>query len=109
MIIIISSFCQMCQKQCRDANGFKCHLTSEAHQRQLLLFAENSNSYLRQFSNDFEKNFMQLLRTSYGTKRVRANEVYNAFIKDKVREISRKLEEIAGKTPKNALKSAKNH
>lgn len=76
-------FCQMCQKQCRDANGFKCHLTSEAHQRQLLLFAENSNSYLRQFSNDFEKNFMQLLRTSYGTKRVRANEVYNVFIKDK--------------------------
>ncbi|CAO4362924.1 unnamed protein product [Caenorhabditis nigoni] len=76
-------FCQMCQKQCRDANGFKCHLTSEAHQRQLLLFAENSNSYLRQFSNDFEKNFMQLLRTSYGTKRVRANEVYNVYIKDK--------------------------
>ncbi|CAI2297682.1 unnamed protein product [Caenorhabditis sp. 36 PRJEB53466] len=76
-------FCQMCQKQCRDANGFKCHLTSEAHQRQLLLFAENSNQYLRQFSNDFEKNFMQLLRTSYGTKRVRANEVYNVYIKDK--------------------------
>ncbi|UMM14679.1 hypothetical protein L5515_002386 [Caenorhabditis briggsae] len=76
-------FCQMCQKQCRDSNGFKCHLTSEAHQRQLLLFAENSNSYLRQFSNDFEKNFMQLLRTSYGTKRVRANEVYNVYIKDK--------------------------
>ena len=21
-------YCQMCQKQCRDANGFKCHLTS---------------------------------------------------------------------------------
>uniref|UniRef100_A0A8R1I1W0 C2H2-type domain-containing protein n=1 Tax=Caenorhabditis japonica TaxID=281687 RepID=A0A8R1I1W0_CAEJA len=76
-------FCQMCQKQCRDANGFKCHMTSEAHQRQLLLFAENSNQYLRQFSNDFEKNFMQLLRTSYGTKRVRANEVYNVYIKDK--------------------------
>ncbi|CAB3408907.1 unnamed protein product [Caenorhabditis bovis] len=76
-------FCQMCQKQCRDQNGFKCHLTSETHQRQLLLFAENSNAYLRQFSNDFEKNFMLLLRTSYGTKRVRANEVYNAYIKDK--------------------------
>ncbi|CAI5438032.1 unnamed protein product [Caenorhabditis angaria] len=76
-------FCQMCQKQCRDANGFKCHLTSETHQRQLLLFAENSNSYLRQFSKEFEQNFMLLLRTSYGTKRVRANEVYNVYIKDK--------------------------
>ncbi|CAD6189762.1 unnamed protein product [Caenorhabditis auriculariae] len=76
-------FCQMCQKQCRDENGFKCHLTSESHQRQLLLFAENSGAYLRQFSNDFEKNFMQLLRTTYGSKRVRANEVYNDYIKDK--------------------------
>jgi len=53
-------FCQMCNKQCRDQNGFKCHLTSESHQRQLLLFAENSNSYLRQFSREFEGNFMHV-------------------------------------------------
>jgi DNA/RNA-binding protein KIN17 len=25
-------YCQMCNKQCRDANGFKCHLTSGASQ-----------------------------------------------------------------------------
>ncbi|PIO67601.1 hypothetical protein TELCIR_10640 [Teladorsagia circumcincta] len=56
-------FCQMCQKQCRDQNGFKCHLTSESHQRQLLLVAENTNSFLRQFSKEFEGNFMQKLES----------------------------------------------
>ncbi|ONI12054.1 hypothetical protein PRUPE_4G141400 [Prunus persica] len=24
-------YCQMCQKQCRDENGFKCHCMSESH------------------------------------------------------------------------------
>ncbi|KIH64752.1 hypothetical protein ANCDUO_04934 [Ancylostoma duodenale] len=76
-------YCQMCQKQCRDQNGFKCHLTSESHQRQLLLVAENTGSFLRQFSKEFEANFMQILRTCHGTKRVRANEVYQEYIKDK--------------------------
>jgi DNA/RNA-binding protein KIN17 len=73
----------MCSKQCRDQNGFKCHLTSESHQRQLLLFAENQNSYLRQFSSEFEAQFMHILRNTYGSKRVRANEVYQEYIKDK--------------------------
>uniref|UniRef100_A0A914H1W1 DNA/RNA-binding protein Kin17 WH-like domain-containing protein n=1 Tax=Globodera rostochiensis TaxID=31243 RepID=A0A914H1W1_GLORO len=76
-------FCQMCQKQCRDQNGFKCHMTSESHQRQLLLFAENQNSYLRQFSREFEGNFMHILRHTFGAKRVRANDVYQEYIKDK--------------------------
>jgi len=73
----------MCSKQCRDQNGFKCHLTSESHQRQLLLFAEDQNSYLRQFSREFESNFMHILRHTFGTKRIRANEVYQEYIKDK--------------------------
>ncbi|PAV75512.1 hypothetical protein WR25_13601 [Diploscapter pachys] len=76
-------YCQMCQKQCRDQNGFKCHLTSESHQRQILLFAENANSFLRQFSNEFETSFLRTLRMSYGTKRVRANEVYQEIVKNK--------------------------
>jgi DNA/RNA-binding protein KIN17 len=28
-------YCQMCAKQCRDENGFKCHVTSESHLRQV--------------------------------------------------------------------------
>lgn len=50
----------MCSKQCRDQNGFKCHLMSESHQRQLLLFAENQSAYLKEFSRDFENNFMRV-------------------------------------------------
>lgn len=77
-------FCQMCKKQCRDQNGFKCHLTSETHQRQLLLFAENPDTYLKEYSEEFEKNFLKVLRSTFGTKRVRANEVYQEYIRDKM-------------------------
>jgi hypothetical protein len=81
----------MCEKQCRDENGFKCHTMSEAHQRQMGLFAENpvcrltirlshqapppapllpihicvcdaQNKYLSDYSRDFEKDFMDILR-----------------------------------------------
>ena len=31
----------MCEKQCRDENGFKCHLTSEGHKRQMMVFGQN--------------------------------------------------------------------
>ncbi|OZC08652.1 hypothetical protein X798_04333 [Onchocerca flexuosa] len=77
-------FCQMCKKQCRDQNGFKCHLTSETHQRQLLLFAENPDTYLKEYSEEFENNFLKVLRSTFGTKRVRANEVYQEYIRNKM-------------------------
>jgi len=76
-------YCQMCQKQCRDENGFKCHTTSEAHQRQLLLFAENPGRYMDDFSKEFLKDFMYLLKTRFGTRRVHANQVYQEYIKDR--------------------------
>lgn len=34
-------YCQMCQKQCRDENGFKCHTMSESHLRQMAVFTES--------------------------------------------------------------------
>lgn len=74
-------YCQMCNKQCRDQNGFKCHLTSESHQRQLLLFAESPGSYLNEFGREFEKGYMDILRRQFGTKRVKANMVYQEYIK----------------------------
>ena len=73
-------YCQMCQKQCRDENGFKCHLTSESHQRQLLLFAENPDEYIDTFSAEFLELFMELVRRRFGTKRVQANQVYQEYI-----------------------------
>jgi len=76
-------YCQMCQKQCRDENGFKCHAMSESHQRQLLLFADNPDKFLDGYSQEFEKEFMVLLSRQFGTKRVQANQVYMEYIKDK--------------------------
>lgn len=76
-------YCQMCQKQCRDENGFKCHTMSESHQRQLLLFADNSKKYIDEFSFDLAKEFLQILRRQFGTKRVNANRVYQEYISDR--------------------------
>ncbi|KAJ1520762.1 hypothetical protein ONE63_003857 [Megalurothrips usitatus] len=73
-------YCQMCQKQCRDENGFKCHMTSESHQRQLLLFADNATKYLGEFSKEFADGYLELLRRQFGTKRVPANRVYQDYI-----------------------------
>ncbi|CAN8001187.1 unnamed protein product [Ixodes hexagonus] len=77
-------YCQMCQKQCRDENGFKCHTMSESHQRQLLLFAECPGRYLGSFSNEFAQTFLELLKRRFGTKRVHANQVYQEYIADKL-------------------------
>jgi DNA/RNA-binding protein KIN17 len=76
-------YCQMCQKQCRDENGFKCHTTSESHQRQLLLFADNSRKYMDSFSSEFSTGYLEILRRQFGTKRVAANKVYQDYIADR--------------------------
>lgn len=76
-------YCQMCQKQCRDENGFKCHTMSESHQRQLLLLAEDVDKYMDTFSKDFQESFLKLLKRQFGTRRVRANQVYQDYINDR--------------------------
>ncbi|KAL9877819.1 kin17 DNA and RNA binding protein [Glossina fuscipes fuscipes] len=76
-------YCQMCEKQCRDENGFKCHTMSESHQRQLLLFADSPGKFLYSFSKEFSDGYMELLRRRFGTKRVNANKVYQEYIADK--------------------------
>eukprot|EP00535_Pseudo-nitzschia_heimii_P012121 CAMPEP_0197195046 /NCGR_PEP_ID=MMETSP1423-20130617/30354_1 /TAXON_ID=476441 /ORGANISM="Pseudo-nitzschia heimii, Strain UNC1101" /LENGTH=365 /DNA_ID=CAMNT_0042648583 /DNA_START=48 /DNA_END=1142 /DNA_ORIENTATION=+ len=76
-------YCQMCQKQCRDANGFKCHIQSESHLRQMKIFGDNASGYLKQYSNEFEKIFLTTLRMRHGTKKVNANNIYQEVIADK--------------------------
>ncbi|XP_015278087.1 PREDICTED: DNA/RNA-binding protein KIN17-like [Gekko japonicus] len=73
-------YCQMCQKQCRDENGFKCHCMSESHQRQLLLASEDPQQFMDYFSEEFRNDFLELLRRRFGTKRVHNNIVYNEYI-----------------------------
>lgn len=77
---------QVCEKQCRDENGFKCHTTSESHLRQarrppiasplapspyaavfLLLtivrqmsvFGQNPNRVINDYSKEFERRFLE--------------------------------------------------
>jgi len=76
-------YCQMCQKQCRDANGFKCHIQSESHLRQMKIFGDNASGFLNQYSNEFEKAFLTCLKMRHGTKKVNANNVYQEVIADK--------------------------
>uniref|UniRef100_A0A8C9WGX1 DNA/RNA-binding protein KIN17 n=1 Tax=Scleropages formosus TaxID=113540 RepID=A0A8C9WGX1_SCLFO len=76
-------YCQMCQKQCRDENGFKCHCMSESHQRQLLLASENPIKFMDFFSQEFKNDFLELLRRRFGTKRVHNNIVYNEYISNR--------------------------
>lgn len=76
-------YCQMCEKQCRDANGFKCHMTSEAHLRNMKIFSQNASGIMDNMSKDFEKTYLDTLRRRHGTKRVNANNVYQEQIADK--------------------------
>ncbi|XP_068625965.1 DNA/RNA-binding protein KIN17 [Battus philenor] len=76
-------YCQMCQKQCRDENGFKCHTMSESHQRQLLLFADNASKYIDEFSREFSDGYLEMLKRQFGTKRVNANKVYQDYISNR--------------------------
>lgn len=76
-------YCQVCQKQCRDENGFKCHAQSEAHLRQMLVVGEQAGRHIADFSSQFQHEFVQLLSHSFGTKRVKANTVYQQFIQDR--------------------------
>ena len=73
----------MCQKQCRDENGFKCHLNSESHKRQMEIFGQNADRVIAGYSEEFEADFMELMRRSHPRARVAAKNVYNEFIADK--------------------------
>ena len=74
-------FCQMCQKQCRDENGFKCHCMSDSHKRQMLIFAENPHKFMDQFSKEFESDFLAVLKARHYTSKVSAIHVYNEYIR----------------------------
>jgi len=76
-------WCEACQKQCRDENGFKCHQTSEAHLRQMRVFADNPGLAMARYSEDFESNFLGLVSRRFGTKRVAATRAYAEYIGDK--------------------------
>lgn len=102
-------YCQVCEKQCRDENGFKCHMQSEGHLRQMLVVGESAGRHIQDYSMQFQHDFVQLLSRRFvhefrhhlnlegwmdgradfcsfcscGTQRVKANNIYQEYIRDK--------------------------
>ncbi|KAK2759341.1 hypothetical protein FQN54_002819 [Arachnomyces sp. PD_36] len=76
-------YCQACERQMRDENGFKCHVQSESHVRQVLLIGEDPRKHIEDYSKQFERDFLQLLRTTHGEKSVNINHFYQQLIADK--------------------------
>lgn len=76
-------YCQICEKQCRDENGFKQHTMSESHVRGMLQVGEDPKKYINEFSNQFKRDFLRLLKTSHGEKKVHMNNFYQEYIRDK--------------------------
>lgn len=77
----------------RDENGFKCQyvvldrtqhfqtnslnsVQSESHVRQMLLIGEDPRKHIHQYSEEFKKNFVDLLKTTHGEKKVHINHFY---------------------------------
>lgn len=76
-------YCQICEKQCRDENGFQAHCKSEPHLRKIITLGPKAGQTIAEFSRQFQYEFVQLLRTRHNTQRVRANAVYNEYIQDR--------------------------
>lgn len=76
-------YCQVCERQMRDENGFKCHVQSESHVRQMLVVGANPNKAINDFSKQFQNDFIQQLRTAHGTKAVHINHFYQEYIHNK--------------------------
>ncbi|PNS15481.1 hypothetical protein CAC42_740 [Sphaceloma murrayae] len=76
-------YCQVCERQMRDENGFKQHCLSEAHNRNMAVVGEDSRKFIAQYSDQFKKDFLRLLRTAHGEKKVHANHFYQEYIADK--------------------------
>ena len=67
----------------RDENGFKCHTQSESHVRQMLLIGEDSRKHIADYSQQFQRDFLQLLRTAHGEKKININHFYQEYISNK--------------------------
>ena len=77
-------FCQICEKQCRDENGFKCHVNSESHVRNMQVVGPNANNVINDYSRQFQSDFLKLLRTAHGEKMIHMNHFYQEYISDKM-------------------------
>lgn len=76
-------YCQTCNRQCRDKDGFKCHLNSDTHRINTEKIALNPEMYINNFSQEFEKGYIDILRRFYNNVFVSVNKVNQEYILDK--------------------------
>ncbi|ANB15764.1 Rts2p [Sugiyamaella lignohabitans] len=76
-------YCQVCEKQCRDENGFKCHTQSESHLHKMLNVSARGKEKIEEYSTQFKRDFIFLLRTGHGEKSINANRFYQEYIQNK--------------------------
>ena len=77
-------FCQACQKQCRDENGFKNHTDSPSHIRQMEVIGQNAGMFIDNYSREFDEKFSDLLGFRYKGRKILANTAYREYIQDKM-------------------------
>ncbi|KAK3359389.1 domain of Kin17 curved DNA-binding protein-domain-containing protein [Lasiosphaeria hispida] len=73
-------YCQICEKACRDDNGFKMHCQSPSHMQKALDAGQNFKKVEESFSEAFLSEFVSQLRTGHGEKSVQANRFYQEVI-----------------------------
>ncbi|CAI5756630.1 unnamed protein product [Candida verbasci] len=78
-------YCQICEKQCRDYNGFKNHLSSPSHLGRIsnIESSGKTKQIVEEYSSHFRSEFLNLLRISHGTKKINANRFYQEVIINK--------------------------
>lgn len=74
-------FCQVCNRQCQDKDGFKCHLNSSTHRKNIERVAKNPEKYIEEYSSEFMKGYLDVIRRE--DQWVSANVVYDKYIKEK--------------------------
>lgn len=55
-------FCQICEKACKDENGFKVHCKTPGHISKIKTLSEDSDFYINSYSRQFEDQFLRFLR-----------------------------------------------
>jgi DNA/RNA-binding protein KIN17 len=76
-------FCQICSRQCRDKDGFKCHIQSITHQRNMEIVSEDPDRFINTYSKEFESGFVDIVKRNYKDIFVSANRVYIEYLNDK--------------------------
>ena len=79
-------FCDICKFQARSAEAFRAHTQSERHKLMMSQFRPEQNSIIRHNSEEFKRQFLNLLKRKYVNREVLANHVYVQVISDKTHQ-----------------------